>query len=101
MTRIAGFAFAAAIVLGSLSAASAQPLRPAQAVPTANQANGFPAPRCSRPADQEAARIKRLADALQQARAAADRDPLLYADVGYYETELAASRRCLPAVAER
>jgi len=29
------------------------------------------------------------------------RNPLLLADVGYYEAELAASRRCLQSVAAR
>jgi hypothetical protein len=63
--------------------------------------NGFPAPRSSRPADQEAARINQLVEALQQSRAMAEQNPLLLADVGYYEAELAASRRCIGAVAAR
>jgi len=65
------------------------------------QPNGFPQPRCSRPADQEALRLVRLADAVRQSRAAAERDPLLWADVGYYEAELKASRSCVPTVASR
>jgi hypothetical protein len=98
---LTGFAIAVAAFVGSFSLASAQPQRPAQAVPVSQAANGFPAPRCSRPADQEAARIDRLVEALRQSRAAAEQNPLLLADVGYYEAELAASRRCLTAVAAR
>jgi hypothetical protein len=99
---LTGFAIAVAAFVGSFSLASAQPSqRPALAVSAAKAQNGFPAPHCSRPADQEAARIDRLVAALRDSRAAAEQNPLLLADVGYYEAELAASRRCLTAVAAR
>jgi len=95
---LASFALAAVLVLGSFSSAAAQP----PLHPTAATAfNGFPAPRCSRPPEQEAARIQRLVESLEEARAAAEKNPLLLADVGYYQAELAASRRCMQSVAAR
>jgi hypothetical protein len=95
---VVGFVLSTAVALGSFSIAAAESLRPAQ---SAAAANGFPAARCSRPAEQKAERIKRLVEALQQSRAMAEQNPLLLADVGYYEAELAASRRCFGAVAAR
>jgi hypothetical protein len=95
----AGLAILAAAMVVSLSvSASAEPLRPTQA---ANAPNGLPAARCSRPADEEALRIKQLVEFVQKSRAMAEQNPLLWADVGYYEAELAASRRCLQSVAVR
>jgi hypothetical protein len=96
-TVVAGFALAAAVVLGSFSSAAGQPLHPTPAAAP----NGFPAARCSRPLDQEAERIKRLVESLDESRAAAQKNPLLLADVGYYEAELAASHRCMQSVAAR
>src|ERR1700684_2469973 len=92
-TRILpGFAISAAVMLGALSTSGAQPLGPVQ---SASAPNGFPAARCSRPADQEALRVKQLVEFVEKSRAMAVQNPLLLADVGYYEAELAASRRCL------
>jgi hypothetical protein len=54
--------------------------------------NGFPAARCSLPAEQEALRIKELVEFVEKSRRVAVRNPLLLRDVGYYEAELAASR---------
>jgi hypothetical protein len=97
--NFAGLAILAAAMVVSLGvSASAEPLRPTQA---ANAPNGFPAGRCSRPADEEALRIKQLVEFVQKSRAMAQQNPLLWADVGYYEAELAASRRCLQSVAVR
>ena len=97
--NFAGLAILAAAMVVSLGVpASAEPLRPTQA---ANAPNGFPAARCSRPADEEALRIKQLAEFVQKSRAMVVQNPLLWADVGYYEAELAASRRCLQSVAAR
>jgi hypothetical protein len=93
-----GLALLAAVVFGALSTSSAQPMGPVQSV---TAPNGFPAARCSRPADQEALRIKQLSEFLERSRRMAVHDPLLLADVGYYEAELAASRRCLQSVAAR
>jgi hypothetical protein len=98
-TRIlTGLAISAAVVLGALSTSGAQPMGPVQA---ATAPNGLPAARCSRPADQEALRIKQLVEFVEKSRAMAVQNPLLLADVGYYEAELAASRRCLQSVAAR
>ena len=94
----AGLALSAAVVFGALSASSAQPLGPVQSV---TAPNGFPAARCSRPADQDALRIKQLVEFLETSRRMAVQNPLLLADVGYYEAELAASRHCLQSVAAR
>jgi len=88
----------AAVILGALSSSSAQPVGPVQ---SATAPNGFPAARCSRPADQEALRVKRLIEFVEKSRAMAVQNPLLLADVGYYEAELAASRRCLQTLAAR
>jgi len=98
-TRVlTGFAISAAVILGALSSSGAQPMGPVQ---SATAPNGFPAARCSRPADQEALRIKQLVEFVEQSRAMAVQNPLLLADVGYYEAELSASRRCIQAVAAR
>jgi hypothetical protein len=95
---LTGLAISAAVILGALSSSGAQPLG---AVQSATAPNGFPAARCSRPADQEALRIKQLVEFVEKSRSMAVQNPLLLADVGYYEAELAASRRCLQAVATR
>src|SRR5262249_50843444 len=89
-------AIAAASVFGGGGDAGAGPRQLARV-----EANGLPQPRCSRPAEQESLRIQRLVDMVAETRAAASRDPLLLADVGYYEAELAASRRCVQSVASR
>jgi len=94
----AGLAVLAAVIFGALSASSAQPMGPVQ---SETAPNGLPAARCSRPADQEALRIKQLAEFVEKSRRMAVQNPLLLADVGYYEAELAASRRCLQSVAAR
>ncbi len=95
---VIGFALSAAVVVGALSTSGAQPIGPVQ---SATAPNGFPAARCSRPADQEALRVKQLAEFLEKSRSMAVQNPLLLADVGYYEAEIAASRRCLQSVAAR
>jgi hypothetical protein len=89
---LTSLAVAGAVILGALSTSGAQPLGPVQ---SASAPNGLPAARCSRPADQEAMRIKQLSEFLEKSRAMAAQNPLLWADVGYYEAELAASRRCM------
>jgi len=98
-TRIlTGIAISAAVMLAALSGSGAQPMGPVQ---SATAPNGFPTARCSRPADQEALRIKQLVEFVEKSRSMAAQNPLLWADVGYYEAELSASRRCLQAVAVR
>ena len=92
-----GLAVVAGVFSGVLSC-HAQPPGPVQSL---NAPNGLPATHCSRPADQEALRVKQLAEFLDQSRRIAVQNPLLLADVGYYEAELAASRRCLQSLAAR
>ena len=91
-------AIASGVIPGAMSTSHAQPVGPVQ---SASAPNGFPAARCSRPADQEALRITQLVEFVEKSRAMAVQNPLLLADVGYYEAELAASRRCLQSVATR
>lgn len=103
MTRICarffiGLWFSTAVIFGAPSAPGAQSLGSVQ---SETAPNGFPAARCSRPAEQEALRIKQLVEFLEKSRRMAVRNPLLLADVGYYEAELAASRRCFQSVAAR
>jgi hypothetical protein len=54
--------------------------------------------RCPRP-EQYGETMKHLAAATERSRALSQDNPLLLADVGFYETEFAAARRCAPAVA--
>jgi hypothetical protein len=91
-------AIAAALVGLNARMSHAQPIGPVQSL---GAPNGFPAARCSRPADQEALRIKQLVEFVERSRSMAMQNPLLLADVGYYEAELAASRQCLQSVAAR
>ena len=93
-----GLALSAAVIFGAPSAFGAQQV---ESVPSETTPNGFPAARCSRPANQEALRLKKLVEFVEKSRRMAMRNPLLLADVGYYEAELAASRRCLQSVAGR
>jgi hypothetical protein len=86
---LAGFALAAVVALGSLSSATDRPLRPSQGT---EAFHGVAAADASRPLDEVARRIRRLTESLEQSRVAADKNPLLLADIGYYEAELAAAR---------
>ena len=54
--------------------------------------------RCPKP-DQFSDVMKQLVSATDRSRAMAEENPLLLADVGFYETELAATKRCAPSVA--
>ena len=47
----------------------------------------------SQPFDEAAWRVQRLTESLEQSRTAAATIPLLLADAGYYEAELAAAGR--------
>jgi hypothetical protein len=93
---VAGFALGAAVALASFTLEAGQPLRPSTAAP-----DRFPAALRSQPPDQEAERIERLSKSLEQTRAAAERNPLLLADVAYYQAELGASRQRMRSLAER
>jgi len=93
-----GLALSATIIFAASFASHAQQPRLVQ---SQTSPNGFPAARCSRPADQEALRIKLLIEFVEKSRHMAAQNPLLLADVSYYEAELAASRRCLQSFATR
>ena len=93
-----GLAIVGGILLPAPLISHAEPMGPVQ---TQSAPNGFPAARCSRPANQEALRIKQLVEFLEKSRSMAAHNPLLLADVAYYEAELAASRQCLPSVAAK
>jgi hypothetical protein len=84
-----GFALAAVVALGSLCSATDHPARPNQGAETFDRVASADA---SRPLDEAVGRVQRLTDSLEQSRTAAAKNPLLLADVGYYEAELAASR---------
>jgi hypothetical protein len=84
---LAGFALATVVALGSLCSATDHPVSLNQGAEA-----GVPAADAPRQIDEVAWRIRRLAESLEQSRAAAEKNPLLLADVGYYEAELAATR---------
>jgi hypothetical protein len=54
--------------------------------------------RCPKP-EQQAEVVKLLIAATDRTRMVAEENPLLLADLGYYETELASNERCGSAVA--
>jgi len=85
---LAGLSIAAVIALGSLCSATDHSRRLHDGAETFH---AVPAADASRPLDEEASRIRRMIESLEQSRAAAAKNPLLLADVGYYEAELAAS----------
>jgi|SRR5580704_16987435 hypothetical protein len=83
---LAGFALAAVVAFGSLSSATDHPVSPNQG---AEAVHGVPAADAPRQIDEAAWRIRRLVESLEQSRAAVEKNPLLLADVGYCEAELA------------
>jgi hypothetical protein len=93
---LTGLVIASGVLPPTSSVCHAQPIGPMQSV---NRPNGFPAAHCSRPANQEALRVEQLVEFLEKSRSMAAQNPLLLADVAYYEAELAASRQCLQSVA--
>jgi hypothetical protein len=95
---VAGLAIFAMVAFSAVSTSAVQAAGPVQ---SAAAPNGFPAARCSRTADQESLRIKQLIEFVEKSRAMAAQNPMLLADVGYYEAELSASRRCLQAMAAK
>jgi hypothetical protein len=80
-----GFALAAVVALSATDRAA----RPNQGAETFDRVAPAGA---SRPFGEAVWRVRRLTDSLEQSRTAAAKNPLLLADVGYYEAELAASR---------
>jgi hypothetical protein len=93
-----------ACMLGAMSSASAQTLRPTQAAaaPFAHTSQGFASQgfaRCPRSVDQFADTMKQLITEASRARVLADENPLLEPDAAFYEAELAATKKCAPTVA--
>lgn len=88
---LAGLAIAVA-ALGTFATAAAEPLTAAQ---SAAIANGLPKPRCSRPVEEEAARVNQLVALVAEYRTLMETKPLQWVTFKYYEAELAATRRCL------
>ena len=93
-----------ACMLGAMSSASAQTLRPTQAAatPFAHTSQGFASQgfaRCPRSVDQFVDTMKQLVTEASRARALADENPLLEPDAAFYEAELAATKKCAPTVA--
>jgi hypothetical protein len=88
-----------AFVFGAVTDASAQAQWPTQAAPApvASLNQGFA--RCPKAVDQYVDVMKQLISSASRARALADENPLLEPDAAYYEAELAATRKCAPAVA--
>jgi hypothetical protein len=93
-----------ACLVGALSTASAQTVRPTQAaaapfVPAGQGFAGQGFARCPRTVDQFADTMKQLIGEVTRARALADENPLLEPDAAFYEAELAATKKCAPTVA--
>ena len=88
-TLLFGFALAAVVALGSLGSATDHPARPNEG---AEAFDRFAPAGASGPFDQAAWRVQHLTESLKQTRTAAAQNPLLLADVGYYEAELEAGR---------
>jgi len=88
-----------AVILASISSASAQNLRPTQtsAAPLTQASRGFA--RCPKSADQYVDVMRQLVAFASRARALADENPLLEPDAAFYEAELAATKTCAPTVA--
>jgi hypothetical protein len=87
---LADFALAAVVALGSLCSATDHPGRPNRGAETFDS---FAPAGPSQPFDEAAWRVQRLTESLEQSRTAAATNPLLVADAGYYEAELAAAGR--------
>jgi hypothetical protein len=83
---VACFALAAAVALGPLGSATDRPSHGTEAF------SGAPQISASQSLDALGWRIRRLTESLEQSRVAAEKNPLLLADVGYYQVELANAR---------
>jgi len=90
-------AVTSAVILATVSSASAQSLRPTQAVAVPQSAQAFA--RCPKSADQFADVMRQLVASATRARVLADENPLLEPDAAFYAAELAATKTCAPTVA--
>jgi hypothetical protein len=95
---LAGFTLAAAVTLAPPCSATHHPAGPKQGT---EMFAGVPEDAASQPLDEVAWRIRRLTESLEQSRAASEKNPLLLADVGYYQVELANARRAQATAAQK
>jgi hypothetical protein len=95
---LAGFTLAAAVALGPLCSATDHQAGPSQGTEVFA---GVPQIAASQSLDEVAWRIRRLSESLEQSRAASEKNPLLLADVAYYQLELANARRAQAAAAQK
>jgi hypothetical protein len=95
---LAGFTLAAAVALGPLCSATDHPAGPSQGT---EMFAGVPQIAASQSLDEVAWRIRRLTESLEQSRAAIEKNPLLLADVAYYQLELANARRAQAVAAQK
>jgi hypothetical protein len=93
----AGFALAAAVALAPLCSATDHPAYPSHGT---EAFGGVAQISTSQSLDALAWRIRRLTESLEQSRVAAKKNPLLLADVGYYQVELANARRAQAVAAQ-
>jgi hypothetical protein len=93
---IAGFALLVAAGSISIVPARAQLLTSAQLA--AYEASKGQSP-CPQTLDQSHQKVRQLAAAATRIRAMAEENPVYWADVGYYETELAFAKKCVQSVA--
>jgi hypothetical protein len=92
-----GFALAAAVALAPLCSATDHKGYPSHGT---EAFGAVPQISTSHSPDAVAWRIRRLTESLEQSRVAAQKNPLLLADVGYYQVELANARRAQAVAAQ-
>jgi hypothetical protein len=95
---LAGFTLAATVALGPLCSATNHPVGSSQGT---EMFAGVPQVAASESLDEAAWRIRRLTESLEQSRAASEKNPLLLADVAYYQVELANARRAQATAAQK
>jgi hypothetical protein len=97
---LAGFTLAVAITLGPPCSATHHPADRSQGTETFA---GVPQIAAPQQLDEVAWRIRRLTDneSLEQSRTASEKNPLLLADVGHYQVELANARRAQAVAAQK
>jgi hypothetical protein len=95
---LAGFTLAAAVALAPPCSATDHSAGSNQGT---EKFAGVPQIAASQSLDEFAWRIQRLTESLEQSRAASEKNPLLLADVAYYQVELASARRAQAAAASK
>jgi hypothetical protein len=95
---LAGFTLAATVALGPPCSATHHPAGPSQGTEMAASVRQVAA---SQSLDEVAWRIRRVTESLEHSRAASEKNPLLLADVAYYQLELAKARRAQAVAAQK